>query len=397
MTLLWYRNENYFNQSNRVRYSFLMPVLKIKSPIPWGIFLRLRNKHLALDLQTIQQMRFYLILLAMIGAKWLPAQTLGGNAVFNFLSQPNTALVSALGGYNISAIGNDVGMAVQNPALLRDGMHQQVSTSFNSFFAGIRNYAFTGAWHLADARTNIAASTNYFDYGTVTQTDASGMVMGNFRPADYVVQVMASRQYKDHFRYGLTMKYINSNYGQYRASGLAFDVGVSYYDSLNRLQVSFVAKNMGTQLKTYDGGNRKEELPFDLQLGITKRLEHAPFQFSLTAHHLQKLNTYYNDTSFRASEGENGYNSRSTLQKLFSHIVFSAQVFLHEKLELDAGLNFQRRQDLNAYLLTSGLNGFTLGTGIFLRKVHIRYATGFYQHNLFHQFSLNFNWKGREM
>jgi hypothetical protein len=117
---------------------------------------------------------------------------------------------------------------------------------------------------------------------------------------------MASRKYHERFQYGLTMKYINSNYGQYRSSGLAFDVGLSYYDTANQLQVSVAVKNMGTQLNTYDGSNRKEELPFDLQAGITKRLANAPFQFSLTAHHLQKFNTYYNDTAFNASEGENG-------------------------------------------------------------------------------------------
>lgn len=376
----------------------MLPVFRILyPPASGGFFLPLGNRHLALDLQRIQSMRFYLTLLTTIGVQWLSGQTLGGNAVFHFLSQPNTAQVAALGGYNISAISKDVGMSFQNPALLRESMHQQMNASFHSFLAGIRNYSFTGAWQLAEAKTTLAAGTNYFDYGTITQTDASGMILGSFRPVDYVVQVMASRRYKDYFRYGLTMKYIHSNYGQYRSSGLAFDVGVSYYDSLNQLQVSLVAKNMGTQVKTYDGSNRKEELPFDLQVGVTKRLANAPFQFSVTAHHLQQLNSYYNDTSFRASEGENGYAANSTLQKIFSHLVFSAQVFLHEKLELDAGINFQRRQDLNAYNLSSGLNGFTFGTGIFLRRVHIRYATGLYQRNLFHQFSINLNWNGRDM
>ncbi len=340
-------------------------------------------------------MRRCLFILSICYFTNLHSQTLGGNAVFNFLSQPNTAQLSALGGVNISTIGNDVGMSFHNPALLRDGMHQQVNTSFNSFLAGIRNYSLTTAWHLEPSQTNIAIGANYFDYGNLTQTDASGNVLGSFRPVDYVVQVAASREYHERFHYGITMKYINSSYGQYRSSGLAFDVGLSYYDSVNHFQVSVVVKNMGTQLKTYDGSNSKEELPFDLQAGITKRLENAPFQFSLTAHHLQKFNIYYNDTTFRASEGENGYNSNSTLQKIFSHIVLSAQIFLSEKLELTTGFNFQRRQDLNAYNVTSGLNGFSFGAGLMLKKLHIRYATGFYQSNLFQQLSLNFNWKGQ--
>jgi hypothetical protein len=144
-------------------------------------------------------------------------------------------------------------------------------------------------------------------------------------------------------------------------------------------------------LQTYDGSNRKEELPFDIQAGVTKRLQHAPFQFSLTFHHLQAFNTYYNDTTFRASEGEPGYANNSFVQKLFSHAVLGMEIFPHEKIVLLAGYNFQRRQDLNAYNLTSGLNGFTFGAGLLLKQLQVRYATGFYQTTMFHQFSLN--WK----
>jgi hypothetical protein len=89
-----------------------------------------------------------------------------------------------------------------------------------------------------------------------------------------------------------------------------------------------------------------------------------------------------------------GYNSNHTLDKIFSHLVLSAQIFLNEKLEITTGFNFQRRQDLNAYNVTSGLNGFSFGAGVLLKKLHIRYATGFYQSNMFHQLSLNLNWKG---
>lgn len=334
-------------------------------------------------------MRHYTLIILLVLAIKLPAQTLGGNAVFNFLSQSNTAVLSALGGVNVSAIGNNAGITFHNPALLRDGMHQQLDLSFNAFLAGIKNYSLTTAWHLSSAKLNIGMGVNYFNYGEVMQADASGNILGSFRPRDYVVQVMASRQYHERWWYGLTMKFANSAYGQFRSAGLAFDVGVAYYDIDKEFQASIVVKNMGTQLKTYDGSNFKEELPFDLQAGITQRLKNAPIQFSLTAHHLHRFNIYYNDTSFRASEGDYNYKNNTTLQKMFSHLVLSTQLFLGEKVELTAGYNFLRRQDLNAYNLTSGFNGFSLGTGILLKNINIRYATGFYQSNLFHQFTLN--------
>jgi hypothetical protein len=324
------------------------------------------------------------------------AQTLGGNTVFNFLSQPNTAQLSALGGVNISNIGNDAGMSFQNPALLRPQMNQQLNTSFNDFFAGIKNYSLTSAFYLEKPNTSLSVGVNYFDYGIITQTDASGNILGIFHPNDYVVQLSASKQYKERWWYGTTFKFISSNYAQYTSNGIAFDIGVAYYDSANFLQAGVAVKNIGTQLKTYDGSSQRQELPFDLEFGITKRLQHAPIQFSLTMHHIQAFNIYYNDTVFNAAEGI-GNSGNNGLQKVMDHLILSAQFFISNKIEATAAYNFLRRDDLNAYSVANGLNGFTFGAGVLLKKLHIRYATGFYQQNMFHQFSLNFNWKGNDL
>ncbi|HEX3023996.1 MAG TPA: hypothetical protein VHP12_02200, partial [Chitinophagaceae bacterium] len=77
----------------------------------------------------------------------LNAQTLGGSSVFNFLNQSHSSQLSALGGINISNISNDVSLAFNNPALLRDNMHQHFDASFNNFLAGIKNYSLTSAFH----------------------------------------------------------------------------------------------------------------------------------------------------------------------------------------------------------------------------------------------------------
>ena len=340
----------------------------------------------------MQKIRKYLFLFLICLCSKLFSQTLGGNAAFNFLSQSNSALLSSLGGVNISDISNDASMAFNNPSLLRSQMHGQINSSFNSFLAGIRNYSITGAIHKNNS--NMAIGINYFDYGNITQTDASGNILGQFRPIDYVAQVMFSKPYHQRFYYGITFKYVQSNYSLYRSSALAFDAGVTYYDSAGKWQVSVVVKNIGTQIATYEMNGNKEELPFDLQIGITKRLDKAPIQFSLTAHHLQRISLFYNDTTFRAAEGEDAFNSNNTARNIMAHLVLGAKFFVHDKLEITAGYNFLRRQELNAYQLTTGLNGFSFGAGILVKKLHIRYATGFYQSNLFHQLSLNLNWLG---
>lgn len=319
------------------------------------------------------------------------SQTLGGNAVYNFLSQPGSAQVAALGGINISQQNNDVSLGLSNPALLRYTMQQQVATSFNGFLAGISNYSAVAAFHHHPTKINWGLGLQYLHYGNITQTDAAGNILGTIKPNDFALQLMASKQYNERFYIGAAVKFIQSNYGLFRSSGIAMDIGFNYIDTTQQLQAAIVVKNMGTQLSTY-GGAAKEELPFDLQAGISKRLANAPLQFSLTAHNLHRLNILYNDTAFNGAEGD--LRTAGLLQKTFAHLILATQFYVNDKIEFSVGYNFLRRQDLNIFNATSGLNGLTAGAGFLHKKLHIRYATGFYQQSVFHQFTLNFNVAG---
>lgn len=335
----------------------------------------------------------FVLILIIVQAR---AQSLGGNAVFSFINQSNNAQLAALGGINVSNISSDVGLAFHNPSLLRSTMHQQISTSFNNFLAGIRNYSLNTAYHFSSINTTTALGVNYFNYGTNTQTDAAGNVLGNFLTNDYLVQLSASKQYKENWYLGTTIKFINSNYGMYKSNGIAADFALTFLDTTKFFQVSLVIKNLGTQLRKYNAASNKEELPFDVQLGITKKLAKAPIQFSLTAHHLQRFDILYNDTIFKATEGDETFKQKKyTLEKIFAHLVFSAQFFIHQKIEITTGYNFLRRHDLNVYNSTNNLNGMNLGFGVLLKKMHFRYASGFYQRNLFHQVSLNLGWNNK--
>lgn len=322
------------------------------------------------------------------------AQTLGGNAVYNFLSQPASAQVAALGGINISNQSNDVSLSLGNPALLRKKMHQQIATSFNGFLAGISNYSAVASFFQERHQINWGIGLQYLHYGNITQTDAAGSILGTFKPNDFALQFLVSKQYNNYFHVGAAAKFIQSNYGLYRSSGIAMDIGLTYSDTVNQIQASVAIKNMGTQLSTY-GGAAKEELPFDLQVGISKRLANAPIQFSLTAHNLHRLKILYNDTAFNASEGD--LRTAGFLQQTFAHLILASQFYLNEKVEISIGYNFLRRQDLNIFNTTSGLNGLTAGAGFMHKKLHIRYATGFYQQKVFHQFTLNFNFAGNPL
>jgi len=68
------------------------------------------------------------------------AQVLGGNSIFNFLKLSNTPQLTALGGVNVSQPSDDVGLAFNNPALLKASMHTQMNAVFNDFFGVSKIY-----------------------------------------------------------------------------------------------------------------------------------------------------------------------------------------------------------------------------------------------------------------
>ena len=323
----------------------------------------------------------------------LVGQTIGGSSVFNFLKLPNTPQLTALGGLNISNITTDVGLTFNNPALLREEMHGQVNTVFNNMYAGIKNYHLSAAYTSSKLETNFSAGIHYLNYGSIQQTDAAGNLLGSFRPGDYVVQLAASRKYLQHWYYGASLKFINSNYGLYKSNGVALDAGLCYHDTIKAWQVSLVMKNMGFQLRQYNG-TRGDDLPFDLETGITKRLQKAPVQFSVTAHHLQQFNIRYNDSVYNNENGFNNISNGNLPDQLFRHLVFATQVYVGDRIELTAAYNYLRRKELNIDNTANGFTGFSFGVGVLFKKLDVRYARGYYQNNSgYNQFGLNLKFK----
>lgn len=315
------------------------------------------------------------------------AQTLGGQSGYSFLKLANSPQLAALGSINTAVITNDVALSFNNPALLRKEMDQQLQVSFNSLYAGIKNYNAVYALHHTKLGTNFSAGVQFLNYGTITQTTPAGIVYGNFRPNDVALQLSASRRYENKWFYGATIKYIGSNYGLYTSSAIAMDAGAAYYDSTHFFQASLLLKNMGFVIKPYLG-SAPDDLPFDIQLGITKRLAKAPLQFSVTAHHLHRYNINYNDTSFNNESGIS--NKKLTADKLFQHLVFATQLFITDKVELTLGYNHLTNKELKIPNTTNGLTGFSFGAGILFKKLQFRYARNHYQNNTgYNQMGLN--------
>jgi hypothetical protein len=272
-------------------------------------------------------------------------------------------------------MAGEVGLTANNPALLQQKVSHQINTSFNAFLAGAKAYGLTGAGYSKKLQTTFGGHVHFLDYGYLPATDAAGNVMGQFRPVDYVVQGSAARKYLQRWSYGLTVKFIQSSYGQYRSSAIATDIGLHYNDSSRLFSAAVVVKNMGVQIKSYT--TEKEELPFDLQAGLTKRLLKAPFAFSLTAQHLQTFDIYYNDTTF--NRDNNFSPPSSAINKLLTHLVLATHVYAGKQLEAIVAYNFLQRRDLSIDSEAAGFTGFSAGLRIQFNKLQVLYARSAYQ------------------
>ncbi len=317
------------------------------------------------------------------------AQTLGGQTAFNFINTPNTAQLSALGGVNISSIGNNAALSFHNPALLRKTMHKSFDASFNNYFAAIQQYNLYTSFFAEKPNINFAAGVQFYNYGNIIETDVSGNIIGNFKPLDYCVQLQANKEVYKNWYLGATLKFMQSQYAQFSSNAIAADIGFNYQSPNNQLQFGFLVKNIGTTLKTFTNNNFKPELPFNIQIGITKRFGTSPFQVSLTGHQLQALSSFYNDTVFNNQIGAS--NAISSLQKITNRLILSTEVFLTEEFKFIVSYNFLRRQELNIVNSTNGLNGLSAGLIVPIKKLQFHYATGFFQQNNFHQVSIQFN------
>jgi hypothetical protein len=319
------------------------------------------------------------------------SQTTGGVATFNFLKLPPAPMQSAVGGVNVSLYNRDAGLATNNPALLHPELHGEVAFSFNSFFAGSKAYHLTGIQYLDKKEVTVAGSIFYVDHGNMPETDAAGNRLGNFHPREFVIQASASKSYLDRWRYGGDVKIARASYGQYGSTALLFDAGILYRDTAAGFSAGLLARNMGVQLSAF--GSEREDMPFDLQAGLTKKLAKAPFAFSVTLQQMHRFRLGYNDSTFNR---DNGFplTKSSFGGNFFNHFVFATHIYLSPNLDVNIGYNRLRRAELNAGANGNGINGFSAGLRARFKKIQFQFARAWYQSNYgYNQVGLGVNLK----
>ncbi|MFO8129820.1 MAG: type IX secretion system protein PorQ [Bacteroidales bacterium] len=307
---------------------------------------------------------------------------IGGDNTYEFLNLSNSARVASLGGNFLAVYDGDITLAVNNPSLISPQMHNHLGLSFVNYFSGI-NYGFANYSRTYERLGSFAATMQFINYGRFTKADAAGTRQGEFNASELALNIGWGRKLHPHFTIGSDIKLIYSGFDAYNSFGLAVDVAGSYIHQEEDFTVSLLARNIGIQLKPYEGGNN-EPLPFEMQLGLSKGLKHLPFRFSVLLNHLERWDLRYTDPlkekeSIDPLTGEK--NEKSWLEKAadeaMRHIVVGGELNITDFLSFRIGYNYQRRQELKVDNKASTV-GISWGVGLRISKFHFSYSRSRY-------------------
>lgn len=278
-------------------------------------------------------------------------------SVFNFLKIPMSAHVAALGGDNVSLKVDDPTLVFSNPAQAAAVNDNSLNLDYQTYIGDtkVMGAAFVKVFSV---RHTVALTGQMLDYGTMDETDEDGNILGDFSAKDMAISALYSYTMGDHWVGGATGRFITSKYADYSSTAVSVDLGLHYNDDDKGLSLGFVMKNIGAQLSSFYE-DEKEHLPFDLQIGLTQKMAHAPFRFSITLKDL----TRWSDDYYFNPEGKSSFG-----RKLTNHIVAGVDFLPIEKVYVAAGYNFRRANELKAAGGSHGA-GWSFGAGLQANKV----------------------------
>jgi hypothetical protein len=302
---------------------------------------------------------------------------IGGKQLFGFMNMPVTARNMALGSNFISTIDDDAGTIWNNPAAANSKMHNHFIGSYNNFISDI-NGGFGAYVRHFDKLGTFGLSIMYLDYGTFDGYTPSGISTGTFSAQDQCVNFSYGKQLKNNFRAGANLKYIYSVYESYVSNGLAVDLSAIYEDTANNLLFTAYTRNLGYQTIVYNSTERKN-LPFEMAVSISKRLDHLPLRYHLIFQNLQKPDMRYNitETGLKDEFGNPQIKQMTMGDNILRHIALGGELNLSKHFVLRFGYNHQKRKEMTQEQ-KRGVAGFSWGLGFRIKKLHLSYGSASY-------------------
>ena len=300
------------------------------------------------------------------------------NSSFSFLNTEISSRSLAMGGDLISIYDNDILLAQKTPSILNADMNNELGFSFVDYFSDISLVSFNYAKNFKKIGC-LSLGFISADYGNFSLTNEVGDQDLSFSASDQIINFGYARKINQKINLGFNINFLNSSYERYKSSSITSNISTTYYSSENNFNSTLLFKNIGRQLKGYT--SLSEKIPFEIQFGISKKLEHLPFRYSIVLNNLNKfdISNDYSLNSFTNNEsGEIELVDESFAKTILRHIIISGELNLfNDNLYLRGGFNFQRRfnMTIDSY---GGLVGFSFGVGMKVSKINLSYSRSSY-------------------
>lgn len=291
----------------------------------------------------------------------------GGQRSYEFMNVPASALITSVGGVNVSLRNTDLNLVYNNPALASDTLSGFVSFNYLNYFAG--SYALSFIYqHDLGKYGHWAIGARHFDYGSFESYDPGGASLGEVDASDNVIFISRAHTINS-ITLGATIKFINSDIAGFASNALAMDIGGSFQHPKKQLSAGLVVRNFGIVLSDYNPDS-KSRLPFDVQIGASFKPQHMPLRFSFTGYNLYKGDIAYADI-------DQGDPEPGAFDKIFRHIAVGAELLLTKNVNLRFGYNHLIRQELKVDGASGGA-GFSFGLMAKVKAFEFAYGRGGY-------------------
>jgi hypothetical protein len=268
---------------------------------------------------------------------------------YEFLRVDMSARAAALGGSFVSN-NDDVDVLFYNPAGIATLEKSPVSFSFVKHLLDINLFSLAYSMEFENIG-RFGTAVKYINYGTFDAADEFGNKTGEFNAGELAFLVGYSGEFEENFYYGANAKVIYSSIEEHSSSALAADLGVLYSIPSQQINIAASVLNLGTQLSKYI--NTEEDLPVDVSIGISKRLENLPVRLSLDFHRLNE--------------------DREEFYQHFKGFTVGVEFYLSQVLNLRLGYDNERRDELKVGT-TSGIAGFNAGLGVKISEYQFNYG-----------------------
>ena len=281
----------------------------------------------------------------------------GPTTAFSFLRLEPSARAAALAGSFSAVYGDDVNAFFYNPALLNPDMHRAASFSYLNHLGDVNAGFLAYSRHL-DGLGSFGAGLRFVTWGGMEGYDEAGESTGDFGASNAALTVSYARSDDERLSYGASVHAILSSVESYRASALAADLGAVYHLSEAQMTLSASVNNLGIVLSSL--GQTSDDLPLDVRVALSKRLQYVPLMLSVTGYNLNRIG---DDTA----EG-------SAVSDVMRHIAIGGEFQFSEAFNIRFGYNHRRHQDLK---MKSRLDMAGLGAGFGIKVSSIRFDYAF--------------------